>query len=166
MLSDSARQVRFERMQESHLSAVEELENTVFSPPFNEALEVHEARFRLAPSTCFVAIDGVRVAGFLIAHPWIEGTWPAMGEVVTSVPDSDEVIYLHSCVVDPRYRGLKIAENLWACLLDACGSSGTRLVQLVAVDGAQAYWERLGFTVDAERKPPYGERAFFMTRRV
>lgn len=165
-MTTNVRQMCILPMQAAHLLAVEELENKVFSAPFNEPLEVHEARFRLSPSTCFVAIDGERIAGFLIAHPWPEGTWPEMGEVVSSVPASNEVIYLHSCVVDPDYRGMKIAENLWLSLLNACRTNETRLIQLVAVDGAHAYWERLGFTIDRDRKPPYGERAFFMTKLV
>lgn len=158
---------RIAPMEAHHLSALEQIEREVYRASLVEPIAVHAARRDLAPQWCFVALNAADdVLGFIVAHPWSRASWPALGSVLDALPDDASCVHIHDCAVSERGRGLGIAQAFMERITQQCRADQREQIHLVAVDGADGYWSRLGFVIEPSLKPAYGDRAFFMTREI
>jgi predicted N-acetyltransferase YhbS len=81
--------------------------------------------------------------------------------------------FIHDVAVAPGFRGKGVAGRLVALALARAAGCHLATVALVAVPGAEGYWERAGFARVPDGEPgavvvreSYGPQARYMTRTV
>lgn len=121
--------IRYEPMNESHVSQIAQLETVCFSDPWSEKSIASELNNAL--SLWLVALDGETVAGYI-------GSQAVMGEA--------DVM---NVAVAPRYRRQGVAENLVNLLVAALAERGNYSLALEVRESNQAaisLYQKLGFT--------------------
>ncbi|ODT19330.1 MAG: hypothetical protein ABS54_15270 [Hyphomicrobium sp. SCN 65-11] len=139
--------------------------------PYAEGDPIFAERIRLAPEGCFVLTRGPAIVGYFCSHPWMRQKPPALHEMLGEIPAVSDCWYVHDVAVDPDARGGGVVANICARALDVARSKGFRTAMLVAVSGADRYWEKLGFvdaTTEALRLKlkDYGDDAVYMERAL
>jgi len=128
------------RMNESHVAAVAELEQMLFSAPWDEASVRSELKNEL--SLWLVAAEDGVVQGYI-------GSQTVLGE-------SDML----NLAVHPAYRRKGIGRMLTAALCDSLKAAGSQCITLevrISNEPAKALYESLGF-VPVGRRPRYYSR--------
>jgi len=155
----------------SDLPAALALQAESYPPFLVEAEAAFASRMTLAATHCLAARrDGV-LLGYLLAHGWAEQSPPAVGMVLAEGVPS-EVLFIHDLAVSSAGRGLGIGATLIGHALQRAARDGLRRAELIAVEGAAAYWQRLGFTAAAtsgalaEKVATYGPHACWMARDI
>ena len=121
--------IRYERMNESHVSQIAKLETVCFSDPWSEISIASELKNPL--SLWLVAMDGATIAGYV-------GSQAVMGEAD-----------MMNVAVAPDYRRKGIAENLINRLVDALAEGDNHSLSLEVRESNQpaiALYQKLGFT--------------------
>lgn len=135
---------------------------------FIESAEVFAWRLA-SPANCSLALeqDG-RIVGYLAAYrSALHKVTPLHGDFDTV--EAPDTLYLHDLAVHPAHAGRGLAAALLAPLWQRARAEGLRHSALVAVQGAQGYWERHGYAVLAlpdagqrQRLAGYGGGAAYM----
>ena len=141
-----------------------------YGADFVESAEVF-ARRLASPANCSLALeqDG-RIVGYLAAYrSALHKVTPLHGDFDTV--EAPDTLYLHDLAVHPAHAGRGLAAALLAPLWQRARAEGLRHSALVAVQGAQGYWERHGYAVLAlpdagqrQRLAGYGGGAIYMVR--
>lgn len=113
-----------------------------------------------------------RLVAYLAAYRSTLGqVTPLHGDFGGAPESTQDTLYLHDMAVLPAFHGLGLAQRLLAAAWQGARADGLRRAALVSVQGAQAYWARQGFAVQAlahaaqrERLAGYGEGAVYMVR--
>lgn len=141
-------------------------------PPFLVESEVAFAsRLDTAAPYCFAAtVDGA-LAGYLLAHGWPAQSPPRLDSVLPGDVTGD-VLFLHDLGVAQSRRGMGIGRKLIEQAFRKAVANGLGMAELVAVEGAAAYWRTLGF-VEGDAPPAlaaklaaYGPDARWMRRPI
>lgn len=130
-----------------------------------EDQSVLRSKQRLGPTSCLVASRGSEIIGYCLAHPWTREQ-PAGLYRCYAQPAGEDCLYIHDVVVSPAAQGLGIARRFVEQTLNCARKNRRRQLSLVAVQGADRYWERYGFQPAAANKDlsEYGEQAVYMRR--
>lgn len=156
-------------------TAVAELEHRAYAPlGLSEGGAALEALAAASPATCFVATADqdsgpAEVAGYLLALPCPPLAVPELGRPAAARPEGATVnLHLHDAVVAAPLRGHGVASALLARLEAVAGPAGYDRISLVAVGGAEGFWQRRGFRAHPDVRPPehYGPDARYMSRPV
>ena len=139
---------------------------------FVESAEVF-ARRLASPVNCSLAVeqDG-RIVAYLAAYRSVLGkVTPLHGDF--EAVDAPDTLYLHDMAVHPAHAGQGLARALLAPLWQDALGQGLCHSALVAVQGAQGYWERHGYAehvlkdaVQRQRLATYGAGGTYMARKV
>lgn len=170
-MSGATLETHWRRMTASDLDEVVRVARLAFPDHFEDRACFAE-RFALYPEGCFVlAGGGGEVAGYLIAYPWIVGTAPPLNSLVGALPDAADGLYLHDLALHPAMRGLGHTRTVVERLVNQVQGDGWRLIALVAVNQATAFWQKLGFELVhdpgmAEKLASYGDSAAYMVRSI
>jgi GNAT superfamily N-acetyltransferase len=135
--------------------------------PYDERAEVYAERIALAPDGCFVLAQGDRILGHFLSHPWHRGTVPALNEMLGALPDDPDCWYVHDVAIAPEARGGGFAGTALEIVASAARTHGLGWFTLIAVGGADRFWQRLGF--EATQDPRSGglvEDKVYMERAV
>ncbi|TYL82876.1 GNAT family N-acetyltransferase [Bradyrhizobium cytisi] len=138
-------------------------------PDLPERPEVFAEKMRLYPDGCCVLAAGNQIAGYGLAHPWIQQQIPPLDGFLDRLPDAADCLYVHDVAVPPDFRG-GVARAYLAEIEELARSSGITTLALVSVYGTQPLWERLGFqgvAPDAalrDKLSSYGASATYMLR--
>jgi hypothetical protein len=114
-----------------------------------EGMDTFESIVNLGMSIVYVDIDNSsNVLGFLLAHEIENGRVPRLNEYVRSVNNNVNnntlQYYIHDLSV--RVKGIGIGSRLVKYFLEnVVASSPRHLVTIVAVNGAEGFWEKHGF---------------------
>lgn len=136
---------------------------------YAESLEVYAERLRLFPAGCFTCVSAETVVGFLVFHPWQAGSPPALGEFLGGLPVQPGVIYLHDIALLPEARGSGAGAQALDLVDAEARRCGLRDIALVAVNGAESYWQMRGFRASPVPPPgqeSYGSDAHYMARTL
>jgi len=144
-------------------------------PDYPEDAAVFAERLGLYPQGCMVLetrqAAGARPGGYLISHPWTLAAPPALNSLLGALPPFPVLYYLHDLALAPAARGTGAARAAVARAVAMAEQGGLDRLGLVAVNGAEAFWRRCGFTPSADgalqaaaRK--YDAAATYMTRDV
>lgn len=155
-----------------HLSGLLAVQRACYGSAYLESAEVFAARLASPAQCSLVLTQGGRVCAYLAAFDSAHGRLTPLHGAFEPVARPD-TLYLHDLAVLPGLSG----QGLGRALLEAAWRSalGRGLAQsaLVAVPGAQGFWERRGYAVHAlgdadqrERLAGYGEGARYMLRRL
>jgi ribosomal protein S18 acetylase RimI-like enzyme len=138
---------------------------------YAEGVEVFDERIRLAPSGCYVLDGEADLIGYMFSHPWTRHRPPALHQMLGEIPRDADCWYIHDVAVDPAGRGGGQVRAVVNHVLQDAAEAGYRVAMLVAVNGADAYWQKLDFddvTTDALRRKlrDYGDNAVYMERAL
>ncbi|WP_027536181.1 GNAT family N-acetyltransferase [Bradyrhizobium sp. WSM3983] len=140
-------------------------------PDLPERPEVLSEKMRLYPDGCCVLAAGNEIAGYGLAHPWMQQRIPQLDGFLDQLPDAADCLYVHDVAVLPDFRG-GVARAYVAEIEELARSSGIATLALVSVYGTRPLWQRLGFepaTPDAALRAKlaaYGAGATYMLREL
>lgn len=134
-----------------------------------EDKSVFAERLRLYPQGCAVLeIDG-RLIGYALTHPWNFGEPPALNSQLERIPSNPTTYYVHDVALLPEARGRGYAMQIGDWLVRHAEREAFSNLSLVAVNGSQPFWEKLGFRVTVvpgleSKLLSYGPDAVLMMR--
>ncbi|MFI5686883.1 GNAT family N-acetyltransferase [Streptomyces sp. NPDC051636] len=133
----------------------------------SEGRSALESRGRASPGTCFVLDLGGRIAGYLLALPYPRFRCPDLARPEETVFHSRN-LHLHDLVIAEDLRGRGLGTRLLQRLTAVAGAGGYGHLSLVAVGGAETYWQAHGYRAHREAglPPGYGEDAVYMSTGV
>jgi hypothetical protein len=136
-----------------------DLIGSVVRPGLPEGRGVLAERFELYPSGCMVLVDGGRVVGYGVAHPWVLGSAPPLDSFLGGLPSSASCVYLHDVAILPGFRGGRILGYL-----ESMRNLGFDSLAMVAVYGTEVLWGRYGFVPESGVEVGSYGRATYMWR--
>ncbi len=158
--------LRIRTMREGDLPDVMRIQKDAYHAVAPESFEVMDSKRRGGEEFCFVCLQGGRVEGYLLAHPWESASVPHLNSKLCELPAVCDSIYLHDLAVSAALRG-KSAGRLLAEALDcAVRRSVYRKSHLTAIQAAERFWEKMGYAIDHAHESDltsYG-RAFLMRK--
>lgn len=125
---------------------------------------VYAERLALWPQGCFVWDMAGDVLGLLVTHPWRGGSPPALGAMLGNIPVDADTLYLHDIALLPETRGQGAGAAATGRVMALAAGLGFPDVTLVAVNGAERFWQAQGFRIEAGGG--YGPGTYLMRRRV
>jgi GNAT superfamily N-acetyltransferase len=155
-------------MTKGDLADVQVLADTIHVDHPEDPL-VFVERLRLYPQGCAVLeVDG-RLIGYVLSHPWHYGEPPALNSQLGEIPSNATTYYVHDVALLPDARGKGYAIETGDWLIEHAAGGGFLNLSLVAVNGSQPFWEKLGFRVAAipgleSKLLSYGPDAVLMVR--
>ena len=142
---------------------------TRIHPDLPERPEVLSEKMRLYPDGCCVLAAGNEIAGYGLAHPWMQRQIPPLDDFLRELPTDADCLYVHDVAVLSDFRG-GIARDYIAAIEELARATDIAALALVSVYATRPLWERVGFrpiTADAALRPKlasYGESATYMLR--
>ena len=138
---------------------------------YAEGVDVFDERIRLAPSGCYVLAGDGGLVGYMFSHPWTRHRPPALHQMLGEIPPDADCWYIHDVAVDPAGRGGGQVRTIIDHVLRDAALAGYRVAMLVAISGADGYWQKLDFkdvtTAALRRKlKHYGDDAVYMERTL
>ena len=133
----------------------------------HESLAALQSKAFVAPQSCYVLeVDG-HVLGYCLAHPWHINQPPSLEQVIDA-PNDANTLYLHDIVFSHKARGLGAGEKVFNRLVNKAKQLNFDTLSLVAVQGANTYWHRLGFKsrIIDKSLDDYPEDACYMVYQV
>lgn len=130
-----------------------------------EPAGIFAERISLCPEGCHVLTNGADILGHAITHPWLRGKPPAMNQELGTLPPAADCWYIHEIALLEEARGKGSVRALMQVLGAEAKGRGLPVMALVAVEGAAAYWEKLGFRsvpLSAEQVSSYGGQVEYM----
>ena len=150
------------------LDAVLEIQLGCYDAEKQESRESFISKLLASPQTCFVALRGLKVVGYLVAVPAVAGSPVPLNAQGYAAPAKPNALYLHDLAVDPALRGAGVASVLLAPYLQQLKNLGLSYGALTAVNDSSAFWHRHGFRevtptgVSAHHLGAYGHGAQYM----
>ena len=145
------------------------LQAGVYPPALLESAEVLASKISAVPEgwASLAATDGDSLCGYALGYPWRSDRQPGWNRPLALQHDCD-VLYLHDVAVATAYAGQGIAAEMARHLMQQAQQFGLSRAILVAVEGAQGYWSRLGFvaTQAGRPDPAFGNDAVLMQREL
>ncbi|CAJ0705854.1 MULTISPECIES: GNAT family N-acetyltransferase [Ralstonia] len=149
------------------------VQQACYGDGFLEPGDALASRWARSPAMCLVAVRCGEVVGYLLSHAWHAWTPPKL-HVPLPIADAANVLwFVHDMAIAPAGRGQRLGEQLYAMASASAHAQGLRQSRLVAVQGADVFWRRLGYQpadVDgaalAALRAVYGEDAELMERAL
>lgn len=111
-----------------------------------ESLAVLQSKWLASPQSCFSLELNQQVVGYCLAHPWIINNPPTLEQELESNTASD-TLYLHDIALSAKAQGKGAGRLILEQLMQFAQSHEFSTISLVAVQGADRYWQQQGFTV-------------------
>ncbi|WP_230461476.1 GNAT family N-acetyltransferase [Sphingobium sp. CAP-1] len=150
-------------MKPADLPAVKAISDAVHGA-YTEAEAVYAERLALYPDGCRIFDQDGAVLGYLIAHPWRSDAPPALDTLLGAIPATADIHYLHDLALLPAARGSGAGASGSAAAIAQAQAAGYKRVMLMAVGGADSFWERQGFARVPGQIASYGTEACLMER--
>jgi GNAT superfamily N-acetyltransferase len=156
-------------LEPSDLPAALALQAAVYPAFLVEPEDAFVSRLRLSGSYCLAALSGAVLVAYLLAHGWRSESPPPVGAMLSDGGASD-VLFIHDLAVSPAGRGTGVGRALVDRAFAAAARDGLTRAELIAVEGAASFWQRLGFveaggpTALRAKVAAYGPDARWMTR--
>ena len=149
------------------------VQQACYGDGFLESGDALASRWARSPALCLVALRGVEVIGYLLSHAWHAWTPPKLHVPLPAADAADVLWFVHDMAIAPAGRGQRLGERLYATASAAAQVQGLRQSRLVAVQGADVFWRRLGYRAAAIEAEPlatlraiYGADAEWMERTL
>jgi ribosomal protein S18 acetylase RimI-like enzyme len=152
------------------MPALADLQLVAYQPLYHEEQAVLETRFAAAPGLCFGAYEGEELLAYILSHPWPAASPPAIGVPLQPPAPGLDNWFIHDLAIGPKARGLGLGRALARTAMQAAREAGLVRGDLVAVQGAWSFWEKIGYRVASDLSPnlaakvaAYGPDAHYMT---
>lgn len=152
------------------MPAVAELQLVAYQPLYHEDQDVLESRLAVGPGLCWGAFEGGKLIAYILSHPWPPASPPAIGTRLEAPAAGLDNWFIHDLAMGPEARGKGVGRALAQAATDAARAAGLVRGDLIAVQGAWAFWRKMGYRPEADLPPAlaakvagYGEDARYMT---
>lgn len=135
------------------LEAVLSVQSACYDAFFHESAAAFRAKVLASPDTHWLCRREGMPLGYLVTLPVAEGKLPALDSDSVAMADRPEWLYVHDLAVLPQARALGLGKRFMAEAERLARDKGLRGLALVAVQGAEAYWAKAGFTVKTGVSP-------------
>ncbi|SFV37897.1 Acetyltransferase (GNAT) family protein [Devosia crocina] len=140
-------------------------------PGFFESAEVLAEKHALYRNGCYMLEIGEKPAGYVLSHPFLRGSLPALDTLLGALPENPDTFYIHDLALLGLARGVGAAGKIVSALTKHAEVMGFPTMSLVAVNGSKAFWEKQGFVVEdhpelADKLAGYEDEARYMVKRV
>ena len=125
--------------------AILEIQEECYSMLEPEPLAVLQSKWQVSAQSCFVIEHKGDVVGYCLAHPWTAYTPPVLYQELKQLPEADS-LYLHDIAISKRAQGLGAGSQSLKHLHTIAQRLGLSSLSLVAVQGADSYWQKMGFS--------------------
>lgn len=156
---------------DADLPAILAVQQACYGDGFLEPGDALASRWARSPAMCLVAARGAEVVGYLLSHAWHAWTPPKLHVPLPAADAADVLWFVHDMAIAPTGRGQRLGERLYAAAHASAVAQGLNQSRLVAVQGADVFWRRLGYqpvTMGSEHRMTlhaiYGEDAELMER--
>ncbi len=153
------------------LELVLTIQQRCYPTAYHEPLAAFENKLRQSRGSAWPAVSGDQVLAKHSILPEAEGNFPALHGASWAPPPQAKWLYLHDLAVDPGHRGSGAGQRLVEQAFTHARLLGLEGLALVAVQGSQPYWMRLGFQArEVEHSAllatlrSFGDDACFMVR--
>jgi ribosomal protein S18 acetylase RimI-like enzyme len=157
------------QMTEPDLAEIFVLQTLAFPPELVESEATFTLKLRAFPAGCLAAKVDNKLVGYLLTIPWLKNLVIEVNPTDLSQPEETDCLYIHDLAIDPQYRGMKLGNAMVAEARKIAQENGFEWMTLVAVKGADKFWEKFGFVVQAElsaenqaKLSVYGSDAVYM----
>ena len=134
-----------------HLEGVQAVQQSAYPSELWESTATLAQKQQLSPKSCFIAIAPTGdVVAYVFSHPWRRRAIPKLNTELPTLLDDADLLYIHDLAVHPAWHGQRIAQQLMQQVQSAAQDLLLSDMALVAVQGAQSFWQRLAFVVDTE----------------
>lgn len=158
---------------ESDLPGILAVQQACYGDGFLEPGDALASRWARSPAMCLVALDGAEVVGYLLSHAWHAWAPPKLHVPLPVADTADMLWFVHDMAIAPAGRGQRLGERLYATACASAQAQGLWQSRLVAVQGADVFWRRLGYqSANLERtqltalRTIYGDDAQLMERQL
>ncbi|EGM70794.1 GNAT family N-acetyltransferase [Shewanella sp. HN-41] len=124
--------------------AILQIQAECYSQLDPEPLHVLQSKWQVSPQSCFVFEVNNAVVGYCLAHPWTVNIPPALYEPITHLPKAN-TLYLHDIAISAKAQGLGAGTKALTRLKLLADRYNLDSLSLVAVQGADSYWLKMGF---------------------
>jgi ribosomal protein S18 acetylase RimI-like enzyme len=121
------------------------IQEECYIPDLLETADTFIKKLRLFPQGSLGCWQREDLTAYVFAHPWKVGEIVPLDFALRSLPTDANSLYIHDLAVSPKFRGLKIADQLLQKLFSIAGSLGLEDFALVAVQNSEPFWNRYGF---------------------
>jgi hypothetical protein len=157
-------------MSASDLAGISALSDRVHIK-YPERQEVLEEKFALFPTGCFTLHGpGGLICGYCFSHPWTDGPPPSLDTFLKALPENPSSYFIHDLTLDPSMQGRKLASVVVPLIVDIAKAIPVSRMALVAVNGSEPFWTRMGFRktsdpdLQASARSKYDASAVHMQR--
>lgn len=141
------------------IDGVLQVQAATYATHYHEPAAVFASKLALAGQFCFVAEKQQQLCGYLFAHPWPHSAPPALFAAIDQIPSDADSLFVHDMALHPSWRGQAIGQRLIQHSLQAAQQAQLTYSTLVAVEGAQRFWQQIGYLVtDIEHGPSFPGR--------
>ena len=157
------------QMTEPDLEEIFVLQTLAFPPELVESKAAFTVKLHAFPTGCLAAKVDNKTVGYLFTIPWLKNLVIEVNASDLSQPGKADCLYIHDLAIDPQFRGMKLGNALVAEARKMAQENGFAWMTLVAVRGADRYWEKFDFVVQEElsaenqaKLSDYGSDAVYM----
>ena len=136
---------------QSDWPAIMEIQTQCYLELTPESLAVMQSKWLLSPDTCLVFEKQNTILAYVLTHPWQYGDAPSLGTELTSI-NSSNCLYLHDMAISPNSQKMGLGKQLFEQIVIRAKQGNYSGIGLVAVQGAQTYWQRQGFRPNSPSK--------------
>ncbi|MEL0210132.1 MAG: GNAT family N-acetyltransferase [Novosphingobium sp.] len=158
-------------LERCNLPAALAIQSEVYPSFLVEPADAFASRLNVSPQFCLAAVSDGELVGYLLAHGWPRQSPPPVGAILSPSARS-EVLFIHDLAVGAKGRGLALGQRLVNRAFELAAHQKLVRAELIAVEGAAAYWRSFGFaaaeaSAELEAKVAvYGAQACWMTRSI
>lgn len=132
-------------LQAADLPALMALQAQAYGDAFVEPAAVMAQRLSITPHTVWGLFDAPgALCAYLLAYRSVAGAVAALHQPFDPAP-RPTALYLHDLAVHPQAKGQGLGPRLVAAAQAVARAEGLSGLGLVAVQGSQPFWQRLGF---------------------
>lgn len=129
--------------------AILRIQNEAYYEITPEPEAVMRSKQQRSPATCFVLAGlNEEVLAYCLAYPFPAAKVPSLGEIACASDGCSQNLFLHDLAVAKQTVGKGIATTLVEHLLQVATERGFRSISLVAIQQADRFWSKFGFSVD------------------
>lgn len=145
-------------LQPSDLDGIMRVQLLCYGPDFLESRASFTVKIA-GSDTCLGVFNRDEMLGYAIAFPWTAGTPVPLNHGEHIAPAEPDCLYIHDVAIDPAAQGSRLGDALVDVLRITAQRLSLGAMELIAVQGAATYWQRLGFHPHDTASVDYGPDA-------
>lgn len=147
------------------------IQSVCYGDGFHESAQAFRAKLEASPDTHWLCRRDGQALGYLVALPVAAGQLPPLNAPQVAKAEAAEWLYVHDMAILPEARSLGLGKRFMAEAERVVMETGLRGLALVAVQGAEGYWAKLGFCTKtetsaelAQKLASFGDGAVYMEK--